>query len=174
MALELNDITTNSGDSLTALSHKSPLLVVFLRHKGCTFCRQTLSELEQRRIEVEAAGVKIVLVHMIEDDNEAEMFFARWRLHDVPRISDPRQEVYERFGLKRGTLSQVAGVGIWWPGLKAIFSGNFVGKPVGDVFQLPGTFIVHQGKVEQSFRADDSASHADFAEMVRGCCDGCD
>ena len=34
--------TTNDGRSLWDLSEESTLLVIFLRHFGCTFCRETL------------------------------------------------------------------------------------------------------------------------------------
>lgn len=173
--LDLSDIATNTGKTLDELSHASPLLVVFLRHKGCSFCRQTLAELAQRRSEIEAAGAKIVLVHMIEDDNEAEMFFARWRLHDVPRVGDPQQVVYDRFGLQRGTLWQVLGLDVWWPGFKAVFLGGHVpGKPVGDVFQLPGAFLLHRGRVVQSFKSQTSAQKPDYVQLARPTADESD
>lgn len=166
--IQLTDVLTSGGESLEVLSRASPLLVVFLRHKGCAFCRETLAQLQRRRGEIEAAGVKIVLVHMIEDDNTAEVFFARWRMHDVPRVSDPRQEIYKRFGLKRGSLSQVIGWGVWWPGLKSVLRGHFPGVPRGDIFQLPGAFLVHQGRVVREFAAKNSAEHPEYTEFAKG------
>jgi len=165
--IDLTGVTTSTGQSLAELSHETPLLVVFLRHAGCGFCRETLAELEQRRNEIENAGARIALVHMIEDDSEAEMFFARYRLHDVPRISDPQQDLYQRFGLKRGTFSQVMGLGVWWPGLKSLLSGHVPGKPVGDVFQLPGAFLLHGGKIVRSFKSQNSAEHPDYVEFTK-------
>ena len=167
--VEMADILTNTGQSLDELSRSSPVLVVFLRHAGCPFCRETLAKLEKRRAEIEQQGAKIVLVHMIELDNEAEMFFARYRLHDVARISDPQQEVYKRFGLPRGRLSQVMGPGIWWSGLKSLLSGNMPGKPIGDIFQLPGAFLVHQGQLVKRFQPSNSAEQTDYVELAAGC-----
>ncbi len=165
--IQLTDVLTNGGESLDELSRASPLLVVFLRHAGCAFCRETLAQLQHRRSEIEAAGVKIVLVHMIEDDNTAEVFFARWRMHDVPRVSDPQQEVYKRFGLKRGSLIQVIGLGVWLPGLKSILRGHFPGVPRGDIFQLPGAFVVRDGRVVREFAAKDSAEHPEWGEFAK-------
>lgn len=157
----------NSGETLDELSRASPLLVVFLRHQGCAFCREVLAELEKRRSEIEARGARIVLVHMIPDDNTAEMFFARWRLHDVPRISDPQQKVYKAFGLARGTLWQVLGLGVWWPGAKAILTGHLPGMPQGDIFQLPGAFVVREGKIVKEFHAPNSAAKPDYVSLVQ-------
>jgi peroxiredoxin len=170
---DLSQFAASTGESLDELSRQSPLLVVFLRHQGCAFCREVLAELAQRRPQIEARGVRIVLVHLIPDDNAAEMFFARWRLHDVPRISDPQQQVYRAFGLARGTLWQVLGLGVWWPGVKAILRGHLPGKPQGDIFQLPGAFVVHQGKIVQAFRAATSAEKADLLEMSVCACGDC-
>lgn len=172
--IDLTGITTSDGQSLAELSHASPLLVVFLRHAGCPFCRETLAKLEKRRTEIEAAGAKIVLVHMIENDSEAEMFFARYRLHDVDRISDPQQEVYRRFGLPRGGLAQVMGIGVWWPGLKSVLGGHVPGKPVGDVFQMPGAFLLHQGRIVRSFKSRDSAEHPDYVALAQQRSDAAD
>lgn len=164
--LDLDGVKTSTGESLEQLSHASPLLVVFLRHQGCPFCRETLSKLEKRRKEIEAAGVKIVLVHMIPSDNEAEMFFARWRLHDVPRISDPEREVYKRFGLARGSTWQVLGPAAMLRGFTAVLSGNGFGKPQGDIYQLPGAFLVEDGQIVRGFRAKNSGEQANFDELL--------
>ena len=38
----LEQYRTESGKTLLELLDESPLLLVFLRHFGCSFCRQTL------------------------------------------------------------------------------------------------------------------------------------
>ena len=43
--------TSSSGPSLEQLSHDRPQLVVFLRHFGCTFCRESLADLAEKRAE---------------------------------------------------------------------------------------------------------------------------
>lgn len=166
--LDLDAVKTSDGRSLGELSRASRLLVVFLRHQGCPFCRETLSKLEKRRKEIEAAGLKIVLVHMIPSDNEAEMFFARWRLHDVPRISDPEREVYKKFGLARGSTWQVLGPSAMWRGFTSVLQGNLPGAPQGDVFQLPGAFLVEDEHIVRGFRAQNSGEQANFDELL-GC-----
>ena len=55
------------GTDLRTLTEQRPQLVVFLRHFGCTFCRETLADLVNRRHDIEAHGLGIVLIHMATD-----------------------------------------------------------------------------------------------------------
>ena len=44
---------TDKGASLGVLSLLSPVLVVFLRHPGCTFCREAVADLSRLRAEID-------------------------------------------------------------------------------------------------------------------------
>ena len=52
----LRDVRSNTGARLDVLADASPQMVVFLRHSGCTFCRQALSDISKQRQKIEAAG----------------------------------------------------------------------------------------------------------------------
>ena len=97
---------TQSGQTLGMLSRERPTLVVFLRHSGCTFCRQALADIAARRSAIEVGGAGIVLVHM-GDDASAATFFSEYGLGDVARISDPHRLLYRAFELRRGSLWQL-------------------------------------------------------------------
>ena len=156
----------NSGRTLDELSRLSPVLVVFLRHAGCPFCREALADLQKKRASIENLGTRIVLVHMMTDP-EAAAFFKRYGLDDVDRLSDPEQQVYRAFGLKRAAASQVMGPAIWWRGFKTTFlRGNLPGKPVGDIFQLPGTFLLVDGRIVRRFAPDSSADRPDYEDLA--------
>ncbi|MEX0704426.1 MAG: AhpC/TSA family protein [Planctomycetales bacterium] len=146
------------GESLDELSRRGPALIVCLRHGGCPFCRQTLAELAARRAELEAAGVAIVLVHLMRDE-EARELFARFGLDDLPRIADPEGRLYETLGLLRASLRQVMGPKAWWHGTKAVLRGNRPGMPRGDIFRLPGAFLIFAGQVAR-MTADGGTTHA--------------
>src|SRR6185369_2918002 len=151
----LEQAVDQHGVSLAELSRRSPEHVEILRHAGCTFCRQALADLQARREKIEAQGTKVVLVHMDTDANAAKLF-ATYGLDDVPRIADPEQKLYAAFDLARGSAWQVMGPANWWRGLWATL-GNGFGVPVGDVFQMPGAFLVQGGKVLRAFRHEASA-----------------
>ncbi|MEN0021340.1 MAG: hypothetical protein AAF747_10705, partial [Planctomycetota bacterium] len=87
---------TASGRSLADLSREQPLVIVFLRHFGCTFCRETLKDLARQRDAVERAGMKPVFVHMLPDAKsaEAEAHFARYDLPEFEHVGDPDKTLY--------------------------------------------------------------------------------
>src|SRR5436190_5408253 len=85
---------SHDGRTLAELSAVQPVLVVFLRHSGCAFCREALSDLQRERSKIEGSGTSIALVHMVSND-EAAVFFKPYGLDDVPRFSDPQRKLYE-------------------------------------------------------------------------------
>ncbi len=154
-----------AGRTLAELAEASPVLVVFLRHAGCTFCREALSDLRARRAEIERHA-RIAIVHM-GDDASAASFFAKYGLDDVARISDPERTLYRAFDLGRGSLWQLFGPRVWVRGFRAgVLAGHGVGRLEGDGFQMPGTFLVHRGRIIRSHRHKDAADRPDYAEIA--------
>jgi hypothetical protein len=155
------------GRSIDQLSSGRSVLVVFLRHSGCTFCREALADLRRQRKGLDDAGVLPVLVHM-GDEASGRAFFAEYGLDDVPRISDPHCQLYRAYGLQRGRIGQLLGPSVWWRGFKAaILAGHAVGPPGGDGFQMPGTFLVREGKIIREYRNETAADRPDYCELVR-------
>jgi peroxiredoxin len=56
-------------------------------------------------------------------------------------LADPERVAYKAFGVPVGTVGQIAGPAVWGGGLKAVLRAGF-GKPVGDILQLHGSFII--------------------------------
>jgi hypothetical protein len=158
--------TSQRGETIVALSESAPLLLLFLRHSGCTFCRQALADVARRREALEAVGIRIALVHM-GSEREAAAAFPAYGLGDLPRFSDPRCELYREFGLERGGWSQILGPSVWWRGLVSLITGHGIGPPHGDVFQMPGVFLVDHGQVILAFRHQTSADRPDYAAFIR-------
>ena len=163
----LISLRTQTGESLDEMSRNSSVLVVFLRHCGCTFAREALDDVAQQRAAIAAAGTKIVLVHM-QTDADAQALFTRYKLGDLPRISDPEQKLYQAFELQRGSLWQVMGLSNVLPAIRSIFRGNLSAIPNSDIFQLPGAFLIRDGKIVNAFRAARSSERPDYQE-VAGC-----
>jgi AhpC/TSA antioxidant enzyme len=103
----------------------------------------------------------------MQSDAEARLLFARYGLDDLPRISDPERKLYEAFELSRGSLAQVAGPRVWWRGLVSLLKGHTPGVPQGDVFQMPGVFLVSNGRIERAYRHTTSADRPDYCELAR-------
>jgi peroxiredoxin len=159
---------TNAGLSIDELSRLSPVLLVFLRHAGCTFCREALDDLASNMKEIEAGGARAVLVHM-GSDCHAQRFFARYGLENIPRVSDPDRSLYRAFGLRRGSLAGLFGPKVWIRGFEsAILHRHGQGRLVGDGFQMPGIFLLFHGEVLRSYRHQSAADRPDYVKLVTG------
>lgn len=159
---------THYGVSLEELSRLSPVLLVFLRHAGCTFCREALADLASQRAEIEKQGSRLVLVHMSEPD-AGERFIAGYGLESVPRISDPDRTLYRAFGLTRGGLVNLFGPKVWWRGVEAgLFGGHGIGMLEGDGFQMPGVFLLFHGEIIRGYRHQSAADRPDYLALVQG------
>ena len=155
-----------SGQSLLEGSFQQPMLFVFLRHFGCTFCREALADVADARARIEAQGARIVLVHMSPDD-DAATFFARYGLDDVVRVSDPQRELYRSFELQRGNLRQLFGPRVWFRGWKAgVLDGHGVGRLQGDGLQMPGAFLVRDGRIVRAWRHASAADRPDYCSIA--------
>lgn len=162
----LRDLWSNTGQRLDDLADEKPQLVVFLRHAGCTFCREALSDLSTQRKQIEEAGCGIVLVHLGE--NDSEQFFEQYGLHDVPRIQDSSLRLYRQFGLDLGGFSQLFGVRVWVRGLIAgLLYGHGRGPIQGNSFQMPGVYLYHCGQILAGFRHESASDRPSYLALAR-------
>jgi len=160
----LAEAQTTSGMSLAELSQQQPVLLVFLRHSGCTFCREALADLSAARAKIEKSGTKLAIVHMGTADSFAA-FTASYGLSDVPAVSDPQRRLYRGLGLRRGKLAQLVGFSVWWRGTKSFFAGHYPGALGGDGTQMPGVFLLQNGRVVRRFIHDNAAQRPDYAAL---------
>ena len=89
----LMQIQTESGGNLSALTKLSPVLLIFLRHFGCAFCRQAISDIADLRTQLEERNVRPVFVHLGTPER-AKPYFDYYHLEDVERVSDPEATIY--------------------------------------------------------------------------------
>jgi len=162
----LVQVETNKGISLKELGDHQKVMLVFLRHFGCTFCREAMADLNERRPEIEATNTTIVLVHQVNDEH-AEQIMKVYGLDKLHRISDPKQELYHAFQLHRARWNQVFGLRVWIRGFIAgILNGHLVGPEQGDGWQMPGVFIIHKGKILNKFTHEYASDRPDYVELA--------
>lgn len=166
---KLKLVKTTDGDDLYTLSKHQPVLLVFLRHFGCIFCREALHDLGEMRKNIENKGVKLVLVCMSEPDL-ADSYFEKYGLEDVTYISDPKKWSYASFGLARGGASELLGLKNFIRGFELL--GKNVARPafrfIGDGFQMPGVFVLNKGEVVDRFIHVSAADRPDYMAMIEG------
>lgn len=154
------------GVTLKARSDRKPQLVVFLRHSGCTFCREALADLAAQRAHIETRGAEPVVVHLGDDAAFADLL-GRYGLADLPRIHDPDALLYRAAGLERGRFGQLFGPRIWLHGFKAaILARHGLGMLSGDGFRLGGVLLVDAGKIVAAHRHRDAADRSDYCTLA--------
>ncbi len=162
----LDSVKTPSGQTLAQFCEQTPVLLVFLRHSGCAFCREALSDLARARSRIESAGTRILLVHM-GDAAGMNRMLERFGIVGLARICDPDQRLYRAFGLRRGSLRQLLGPKVWW---RAVAGGVVprygIAVPSADSFQMPGLFLLYRSSILQSFRHRSAADRPDYLSLL--------
>lgn len=165
----LHNTVTRQGVSLHYLSMEHPVLLVFLRHFGCIFCKEALKDLSSKRDQLEKRGIKLVFVHMATNE-QADEYFSQYDLTAFYSISDPDCNVYSDFGLIKGNFGQLFGLTVMIRGIQANANGNaFSLKQIGDGFQMPGIFFISQGMIEDSYIHDRISDKPDYESLI-SCC----
>ena len=168
MAAALSSIRTESGASLLELAEASPVLLVFLRHFGCSFCRKAISDVAELRGELQKRGVRPVFVHLGPPDL-AKVYFEYYGLSDVERVNDPEAAVYQLpvFALERkNPFVQAMNPVVWAGWLKGAIFKHGIGKIEGDGHQMPGIFFLRGARIVRSFKYRTIADEPDYLKLV--------
>ena len=124
--------------------------------------------LGRAREEIDRAGSGIVVVHMQRDPAQFAAMAAANGLGGVEGVADPDLALYRAANLPRGRVGQVMGPRIWWRGfVNVLLKRNLPGRPEGDVMQLSGVLLLHDGHIVRRWQPVSSADHPDYAALVR-------
>jgi thioredoxin-related protein len=168
----LQQYRLSTGETLKEASEKNPLLLIFVRHFGCTFCRETLAELKEDLPKILDKNIRPVIIHMGGDE---KMNLARYSLEAISSnqtsegletLSDPERKLYRAFGLKRGTFQQLFGKEVFLKGIRAILKYG-VGDLEGDGFQMPGAFLIENGVIVETFIHRYASDQIPFSKLCR-------
>ena len=152
--------------TLFEISKRTPTLLVFLRHSGCTFCRQTLGELAKLRSSFGRDKVELAVVHMGQP-MDGTLMMQKYRLQSAHHFSDPDCVLYSAFGLRRGDFHDLFALKIVARGMRAIADGHGLGKLAGDGFRMSGSFILVDGIVIAEHRAETASDIGDFDALLQ-------
>lgn len=149
----------STGETLAEAADSQVVVLVFLRHFGCTFTRQLLRGLQLIEQQASEHKARLVLVHMLQSGKETEYLGERT---GVARIADPYCELYRSFGLGKAGFWELFGPRVWLRGMIALFRGCGVGHLAGDGLQMPGVFLFHRNQV---VAAQPARSAADLPDL---------
>lgn len=114
---------------------------------------------------IEATGTQVAFVHM-QSPREADAWFARYGLGDVPVLSDPDHDLYKAFDLQEGSLFELAHPRVWGRWMRTAL-GRGAGQQGKHWRQLTGVFVVDRDRVLGEIRHRNSAARPDYLAFVR-------
>lgn len=158
---------TNKNNSVLDLAKEQPVMLVFLRHFGCTFCKEALYNIKKYRTQIEEQGTKIILVNM-QEESKCMKELAKFNLQDIEFIGDPESLLYKAFKLRRGTFSELYGLKVLMRGVylriaKAVKTTTSNGA---DVYQMPGIFVIYNGAIIKQFIHESAADNPPYVKLA--------
>jgi hypothetical protein len=164
----LREFHTESGRSLLEVVDQSPVLLIFLRHFGCAFCRQALDQVSHIRDQIAAKGVSPVFVHLGSPER-AKPYFDYYQLSDVERVSNPDASLYQHpvFHLSRSNpYLLLVSPAVWKDWLKGALKKYGIGMIQEDAHQMPGVFFLRDRRVVRGFRYETIADEPDYLKLI--------
>ena len=163
----LSAIYTESGATLLTLAQTSPVLLVFLRHFGCSFCRKAISDVAELAPTLGERGVRPVFVHLGTPEI-AQAHFDYYKIPEVERIHDPEAHLYREFGLSRQNpaRSLINPKDLWGWFIRGDIFRYGIGRIETDGHQMPGVFFLRDGKVVRSFRHRNISDQPDYLKLI--------
>ncbi|MEM9490289.1 MAG: hypothetical protein AAGC55_14180 [Myxococcota bacterium] len=160
------------GQTLSDQLSPGVTLLAFLRHAGCIFSREMVTDLHAAATQTRDYP-EILFFHQgsLED---GEAFFSRvWP--EARAVADSGLIFYRAFEIDQGSLRQLLGVRSLACSLRALAKGHTQGKAVGDLRIMPGLFAVRRSGDEipaviwrHHFRhAGDHPNFGDLVGLVR-------
>jgi peroxiredoxin len=125
-----------------------------------------VAQLRREKNRFDQAGAQVVLVGMGTPEQSAA--FARQLDVPFPILSDPRQELYRAFELRRMSALGFFSPTVALKGVAAMVQGHGVGLPQGDIRQLPGVFVIDAaGQIVYSHYATDPADQPNAETILK-------
>ncbi len=143
-----------SNDFYEIIHHYPLVIIHFLRHLNCMFCKHSVEEIK-KLVEKNPNFPPIIFIHTSNLD-KGEQFFEKRFFPNTMHISDPEQVLYKRFKINKMTPSK-----FFLPTfLKRVVDLTFKGfknesyTDKEDPTILSGTFVYFQGNLRWSHRAE--------------------
>jgi hypothetical protein len=163
----LNRTRTESGRTLLQLVDESPVLLVFLRHFGCAFCRQAIDDVSKIRPDLMRLGVQAAFVHLGSPER-AKPYFDYYDLSDVERVSNPDGSLYSDpvFALARVSFWQLFRPAVWIAWLRGAIFKYRIGLLKEDIQQMPGVFFLKDRVIANLYRHRTIADRPDYLAIA--------
>ena len=142
-------------------------LFILVRHRGCTFCRESLTNLAKYLAKIQEKSLSPVIVHM-GDEISSELILKEFGLEGVSIVADPDRALYTFFGARRGGFQEVLGPEVLKKGVMsgALFKYG-IGKIEGDSFQLGAVYLIKNQQIHLLHRPENAADVENWPILLR-------
>ncbi len=142
-----------------------PLVVTFMRHFGCSFCREHLEHIRSRYGEITAVGADVVAI--FQYTAQATHEFCVGRGLPFQCAGDPLRAAYAELDVRRGRARDMFSLGVMRRMLPAMRTEGVGSANGGDMLQLPGTFVVAaNGRVTLAHYGANAADNPPVDEIM--------
>ena len=165
----LSTYRTESNRSLLEVVDQSPVLLIFLRHFGCSFCRQALDQVSLIRDQIAARGAQPVFVHLGSPER-AKPYFDYYQLSTVERVSNPDASLYQHPVFALGRMHpylNAFSLKVWKGWLSGTLLKYGIGRIQEDGHQMPGVFFLRERRIVRGFNYQSIADEPDYLKLIR-------
>ena len=137
-------------------------LLVFLRHFGCMFCRETLADMREA-VQGDREFPRPIFFYQGTVSEGRALLLRDWP--DVQAIADPEGDFYKAFGVERGNLVQMLGPSVWSARSRAREKGHRNGERGSDIWRMPGVMLVRGEQILWSQEFRHAGEQPDYAQI---------
>ncbi len=106
----------------------------------------------------------VLFFHQASAAAAEEFFESFWP--EARAVSDPNKRFYQAFQVETASLRQIFGPSVWLKALLAARKGNRIRRTVGDPWDMPGLFLVRNGRILWTWRFKHVGDHPDFSQLA--------
>ncbi|PJZ68954.1 peroxiredoxin [Leptospira perolatii] len=139
-----------------------PALVIFLRHLGCIFCRELVTDL--RSLQSNGLNLPPILFVFPDSKKEGDEFFSRF-WPEASAVANPDVSLYGLAEISDGNLLELAGPEVWISALRAAIKGNFYGVQSRNILQMPRIFLVLKDRILWTHVYRHIGDHPDWSQI---------
>jgi hypothetical protein len=158
--LQGNHLPSNRLNEL--INSNRIVIIHFLRHLGCLFCKHTVDEFYRFRQE-NPSFPPVYFVHQSSTEI-GEKFFGQ-HYPGAAHISDTSLNLYHLFHIKRAKPANLLNPFMLWKGMQLTLKGYRNKSGFGDELLLSGTFLFLDGKLVWSHLAKNPGDVIDWKKL---------